>query len=128
MEAGFALEPLAGEAVGGEGSGRHMHSAEGVVGGGPDLYARRVRRKHWPADVVSVDEGDHAAFDDRDRGSGGPEVVADQGGGGVVVLGGAANRGWSGGGPRSAQGRERREGTRGRLLRSQGGRIHGGHV
>ncbi len=56
-----------------------MHSAEGLVGGGPDLHPGGVGREDGSANVVGADEGDHAALDDRDRGPGGPEVVADQG-------------------------------------------------
>ena len=45
MEAGFALEPLAGEPRGGEGSGGDMHSAKGEVGRGPDLRSAGVGRE-----------------------------------------------------------------------------------
>jgi hypothetical protein len=114
VEAAFGLEPLAGEAGGGGRSGGSVDAAEGDVGGGPDLCARRVRRKHWPADVVSADEGDDAAFDHGDGVPAVPDILADQGGGELVVLGGAANRG------------RRREGTLGRLLRPQVGSVHGG--
>ena len=79
VEAGFALEPLAGEPCGGEGAGAYVHPAEGLVGGGPDLHPAGVGREDRPADVVGADEGDDAAFDDRDRFPPVPDVFTDEG-------------------------------------------------
>ena len=42
MQAALALEPLAGEAVGGEDAGGGGDAAEGGVGGGPDLHSAGV--------------------------------------------------------------------------------------
>ena len=56
----------------------------------PDLCRRRVGRDDRSADVVGADEGDDAAFDDRDGVPAVPDVFADQGAGGLVVLGDAA--------------------------------------
>jgi hypothetical protein len=90
VEAGFALEPLAGEAVGGEGAGGDMHAAKGLVGGGPDLRSGGVGREDGAIDVGGADEGDHSAFDDGDRVPAVPDIFADQRSGGFVVLGDAA--------------------------------------
>ena len=78
MEAGFGLEPLAGEPRRGRGAGRYSHPAEGQVADFPDLCPRRIRRKHRPADVVGADEGHHPALDDRDRLPAVPDVFPDQ--------------------------------------------------
>jgi hypothetical protein len=51
VEAGFALEPLAGEAGGGEGSGGSVDGAEGGVGGGPGFDSAGVGREDRAADV-----------------------------------------------------------------------------
>ncbi len=67
MEAGFALEPLAGEPRGGERAGGGVDATEGGVGGGPDCHSAGVRREDRAEDVVGADEVDHPAFDDRDR-------------------------------------------------------------
>jgi hypothetical protein len=64
----------------------------------PLALVAKTGRPMWEA----ADEGDDSAFDDRDRGLDGPEVVADQGGSGLVVLGVAGNRGWRGGDAREA--------------------------
>ena len=54
MEAGFGLEPLAGEAGGDGGAGGCADAAEGEVACGPDLGACGVCAKHWPPDVVGA--------------------------------------------------------------------------
>jgi hypothetical protein len=58
------LEPLAGEAGGGEGSGGGVDAAERLVSGGPDFHSAGVRREDRAADVVGADEVDDAACDD----------------------------------------------------------------
>lgn len=87
MEAGFALEPLAGEAGGGEGSGGGVDAAEGGVGGSPDLHSAGVRREDGTVDVVGADEVDRPALDHRDRLPPVLDIFPDQGAGGLVVLG-----------------------------------------
>lgn len=86
MEAGFALEPLAGEAEVDRGAGGGADAAEGEVGGGPDLGAGRVGAEDGAADVVGSDEGEDTAFDDDDGGAVQPDIFADQGAGGFVVF------------------------------------------
>ena len=73
-----ALEPLAGEAVGREGSGGGVDAAEGGVGGGPDFHSGGVGREDRAGDVVGADEVDRAAFDHRDRLPGVPDIFADR--------------------------------------------------
>ncbi len=54
MQAAFGLEPLPGEAGGGQRPGRGMHPAKGRVDRRPDLGPRSIRRKHRPPDVVGM--------------------------------------------------------------------------
>jgi hypothetical protein len=63
VEAGFGLEPLAGEAGGDGGSGCGADASEGQIGGGPDLGSASVGAEDGAADVVGADEGGDAAFD-----------------------------------------------------------------
>ena len=64
VEAGFGLEPLAGEAGGDGGSGGGADAAEGEVACGPDFRAACVGAEDGAPDVVGADEGCDAAFDD----------------------------------------------------------------
>ena len=64
MQAGFALEPLSGEAGGDGGAGGGSDAAEGQVACGPGFGAACVGAEDWPPDVVGADEGGDAAFDD----------------------------------------------------------------
>jgi len=86
VEAALGLEPLAGEAGGGGRSGGGVDAAEGGVGGGPSFDSGGVGREDRAADVVRADEGDDAAFDDRDELPAVPDVFADQGAGGVSTV------------------------------------------
>jgi hypothetical protein len=81
------LEPLAGEAGGGERSGGGVDAAEGGVGGGPDLHSRGVCREDGAADVVGTHVVYSAAFNGRDGLPAVPDTFADQGAGGLVVFG-----------------------------------------
>ncbi len=63
-----------------------MHSAEGVVGGGPDLHPGGVRREDRAADVVGPHKADHPAFDHRDRLPPVPDIFADQRAGGMSAV------------------------------------------
>ena len=51
MEAALGLEPLAGEAGGGERSGGGVDAAEGSVRGGPDFGSGGVGREDRAGDV-----------------------------------------------------------------------------
>ena len=87
MEAAFGLEPLAGEAVGGEVAGGGVDPAEGGVGGLPDLCARRIGREDGSANVVGPHIIDRAAFDQRDGVPAVPDVFPQERPRGLVVLG-----------------------------------------
>ena len=80
MEAGFALEPLAGEPWGGEVAGLGVDPAEGGVGGLPDFHSGGVRREDGAADVVSPHVVDHPALNQGDWVPAGPDVFAEEGG------------------------------------------------
>ena len=92
MQAGFGLEPLAGEAGGDGGACGGADAAEGQVACGPGFGAGCVGAEHWPSDVVGADEGGYSAFDHRDGLALQPDIFADQGTGGFVVLGNAVAR------------------------------------
>ncbi len=55
MEAGFGLEPLAGESEIDVGAGGGVDAAEGQIAGLPDLDACAVGGKHRPPDGIGAD-------------------------------------------------------------------------
>jgi hypothetical protein len=63
VQAGFGLEPLAGEAQVDGGAGGGAHATERQVGCGPDLDAGCVGAEDRAADLVGADEGGDATFD-----------------------------------------------------------------
>ncbi len=90
VQAGFGLEPLAGEAQRGVGAGGCVHATEGEVGGIPHLHPRIVCRKDGPPNVVGADKVQRAVLDHADDHRVRPDVFADQRAGAgrriVVVL------------------------------------------
>ena len=93
MEAGFGLEPLAGEAQVDGGAGGGSDAAEGEVACGPDLGAARVGSEDGAADMIRPYKRRHAAFDHREGGATHPDIFADQRAGGFVVFGDAVSGG-----------------------------------
>ena len=87
VQAGFGLEPLAGEAGGDGRSGGGSDAAEGEVACGPGFGAACVGAEDGPADVIRPDEGGDAAFDDGEGSAVKPDIFADQCPGGLVVFG-----------------------------------------
>ena len=65
MQAGFALEPLAGEAEGDGGAGGGADFAEWELAGGPGFGGGGVHSKDRAADMVHTDEVHRFALDHR---------------------------------------------------------------
>ena len=83
MEAGFALEPLAGETEGDTRSGRGFDLAEGCVAGLQDLGACAIGREDRAADMIGADEVDFVALDHGDGRALQPDIFAEERGGAV---------------------------------------------
>ncbi len=79
MEAGFGLEPLAGEAQVDCVARCCVDAAEGQVCGLPDFGACGVGREQGPSDVVGSDEVDLPGLDHGDGGHVHPDVFPQQG-------------------------------------------------
>jgi hypothetical protein len=86
VQAGFALEPLAGEAEGDGGADGGADLAKGEVAGGPGLHTAGIRRKDRSADVVHPDEVDDPALDHRQRLAVQPDRCPDQRAGRLIVF------------------------------------------
>ena len=89
VQAGFALEPLAGEAQGDRGARGGADFSKREVCRGPGLGAGSVRRKDRSADVVDADEVHHPALDHRNGLAVQPDIFPDQRAGSLVVFGDA---------------------------------------
>lgn len=79
MQAGFRLEPLAGEAGVDGGAGDDVDAAEGELSRGPDRGAGEGGGEGRPPDMVSANQVDDPALDHRDGIPAHPHILADQG-------------------------------------------------